>query len=187
MNNNTTATSGLITSEHSFFQPFGLFEWRKVQMPSGIGSWPALWLLPQGSTTGEPEDDVSESYAGTVGYNSHLAGQSYHTLHYTSRGGAAAAQVLTSQMASDFTTGYHDFAIVLDRRYTAMYYDEKLVASFSNIDPLTGNSINGVGNNMYMLANVAMSTLSAGAWTPANLPQTMTIGSVYAYAPISGY
>lgn len=57
-------TSGRIKTDSLFSQAYGLFEFR-AKLPTGQGLWPALWMMPKGSTYGgwptSGEIDVMES------------------------------------------------------------------------------------------------------------------------------
>ena len=184
MMDNTSVTSGLLTTEHSFSQGYGLVEYRGVKLPGGRGVWPALWELPVNQQV--PEVDGLENYGGVYGGGIHQPFEGFHTLHYLVYA-IQTAQVKTSYLPPNAFTGTNNFAIVIDRRFIAIYVNDSLAAGFANIDPITGQPIVTNADQMYILMNLAVSTLSGGSWTTADFPQSMTVGEVLAYAPLSGF
>jgi beta-glucanase (GH16 family) len=42
-------TSARLTTQSSFTPTYGRFVWKGVTLPTGVGTWPALWLYPVGA------------------------------------------------------------------------------------------------------------------------------------------
>lgn len=172
----TAITSGLLTSLHSFSQSRGLFGMYGVVLPAGRGTWPALWFL---STAGQPEVDMLEAYGGVFGGGGHPAYRQFESLHY-----ATGNQGVYSWLPSDAFSNPHDYEVTIDDNWIAFYVDGKLVNYFANLDTSTGLHIVKSTDQMYFLIDIAVSTLSGGAWTPPDFPQTMKLDAVKAFAPV---
>ena len=90
-------TSGVITTQGSFAQLYGYFD-ITAELPAGVGSWPAFWLLPQ-HQTGSQELDVMEEY----GRNPYV----YDVTLHSPSSGIAGAPVATPDLAA----GFHDYGV----------------------------------------------------------------------------
>ena len=78
-------TSARLTTSGLFSQAYGVIEFR-AKMPAGQGLWPAMWMMPQGSTYGDwpnsGEIDVFESQ----GQDTKLVQGSLHSGHDSGAG-----------------------------------------------------------------------------------------------------
>jgi hypothetical protein len=88
-------TSGLIMSQHSFSQRYGVFEMR-ARLPKGRGLWPAFWLVPT-DRKGPAELDVME----VLGHDTTML---YTTWHSEDSGvhKFESTQTRVPDMAADF-------------------------------------------------------------------------------------
>ncbi|PWU18170.1 MAG: hypothetical protein C5B50_09695 [Verrucomicrobia bacterium] len=86
-------TSGRIKTTGLFTQQYGRFEFR-AKLPSGTGTWPAIWMLPQNSTYGgwpnNGEIDIMENkgtsttqVGGTIHFGGANGNDVYFTQNYT--------------------------------------------------------------------------------------------------------
>jgi beta-glucanase (GH16 family) len=117
-------TSGIVTTEMSFRQKYGLFEIR-CRMPRGKGLWPAFWLLPKLSgpmpapTTGLPEIDVVE-------FLGHDPDRYYATIHPMLSGQPTE---MLEHDAVDLSLDFHTYAVVWEEDRTTFYFDGVAIGS----------------------------------------------------------
>jgi beta-glucanase (GH16 family) len=161
-------TSGLITTEFSFFQTYGYFEMR-AKLPPGKGLWPAFWLLPKDETW-PPEIDVLEAF-GDVGVN----GDGGKTLiHYASHGvkkidGCGAWHDVGVDLSADF----HTYGVNIEPDKITWYFDRKPYAS-CHPNPDTNKPF-------YMLINLAVGGWPGSPDANTPFPAYMYIDYVRAY------
>jgi beta-glucanase (GH16 family) len=130
-------TSGLITTQRSFSQVYGVFEIR-ARMPKGRGLWPAFWLLPV-DRSWPPEIDVLEilGHETTVLHtNAHSKASGKHT------DAPAVVQV------SDTSAAFHTYSVDWEKDEIKWYFDGVEVARA----PTPGD----MHKPMYFLANLAV-------------------------------
>ncbi|MCB4821290.1 family 16 glycosylhydrolase [Roseicella aerolata] len=154
-------TSGLITTQGSFAQLYGYFEAR-MQLPAGLGWWPAFWMLPV-DLSWPPEIDVLESFGrgdGTVSFTVH-----------TNIG--ATRDSISLPVAFDGTGGYHTYGVSWLPDQIRWYLDGVEVASA----PTPAD----VSQPMYLLLNLAVTSLADTAGPGAEL--RIDHVRAYAYAP----
>ncbi|MBB4526530.1 UNVERIFIED_ORG: Ca2+-binding RTX toxin-like protein [Rhizobium sophorae] len=166
--------SGILQSVNAsglgFAQSYGYFE-IKAAFPSGIGAWPAFWLLSEGGEA-KPrvEVDVVEAYAADP--------DGHHTtLHF--RPGTNTPDVTEHEWASDYTgmptslfdSGYHTYGTMITPDWIITYMDGVELARTAANKYTSGP--------YYMLVDLAMTT-SAGA-DPTQV-YDMQIDYVRAYA-----
>lgn len=153
--------SGLLTTEHSFFQTYGYFEMR-ARLPAGKGLWPAFWLLPENKTW-PPEIDIFE----VLGDRPDIA---YMTIHST-----VAQTVGFKVPVTDVADGYHTYGLLWGRQEIAWYFDGREVARAPTPADLH--------IPMYLLINLAV----GGHWPGApdgstRFPAELAVSYVRAYA-----
>jgi Ca2+-binding RTX toxin-like protein len=154
--------SGLITTQGSFSQLYGVFEAR-LAVPAGAGWWPAFWMLP---TAGgwPPELDILESFGnGTA--------QASFTVHTNL--GAVVADASIPVAVPDIAAGYHTYAVSWLPDEIRWILDGVEVASLPTPPDMS--------QPMHLLVDLAISNLAAVAETTAEL--RIDYVRAYAYAP----
>jgi len=98
---NKSYTSGRIITKNKQDFKYGKIEAR-LKVPSGVGTWPALWMLGYGSWPRAGEIDIMEH----VGYDPNTFHCALHTLNYngmaSSSGNASGELELDEACANDF-------------------------------------------------------------------------------------
>ena len=158
-------TSGMITTQASFWQRYGYFEMR-AQLPRGAGLWPAFWLLPTDGSW-PPEIDVMEM----LGNN---PGKIYLSLH-TKPPGGRFDKTLPVPVA-DTSGGFHTYGVDWQPDMVRWYFDDREVGAM----PTPG----GLDKPMYLLVNLGVG--GPGSWPgPPNaatrFPAHMVVQFVHAY------
>jgi len=100
------------TGQPRFTFTYGYLEAR-IKMPAAKGMFPAFWLL-SADKTGDPEVDVVEM----IGNDN----SPFMNLHWTTASGVQA-QAPKTFASSDFSTGYHDFALDWEPGVITWYID----------------------------------------------------------------
>jgi beta-glucanase (GH16 family) len=106
-------TSGLITSQFSFHQQYGVFEIR-ARMPKGRGFWPAFWLTPV-DRSWPPEIDILEILG-------HEPTKVYSTAH-TKQDGKHSALAVTAQIP-DSSLDFHTYSVDWEKDNITWYFDD---------------------------------------------------------------
>lgn len=121
-------TSARITTQDRVAFRYGRIEAR-IRLPGGQGLWPAFWLLsqdsPLGSWAATGEIDIMEATNLGVNGKNEVIG----TLHY---GGEFPNNVFTSagtDVPTDATADFHDYAIEWDADEFRWYVDNVLYAT----------------------------------------------------------
>jgi len=132
-----TWSSGVITTQTSFSQLYGVFEMR-AELPAGAGMWPAFWLLPA-STAWPPELDVVEKIGGDPSL--------IHETTHSAVGGPNVWNSFTSRVA-DTSAGFHTYAVDWEPTTITWYFDGSAI--------VTAPTPADMHVPMYMLANLAV-------------------------------
>jgi beta-glucanase (GH16 family) len=163
--------SGLISSAYKdndpkagFTQEYGYFE-MKAKLPSGMGTWPAFWLIGSDKRKSASEIDVIEYYGGFPSY--------FHSTEHVWVGSknqllrAKLMQVAKGSLSSQFNL----FGVLITPKTTSFYLNRK--EYWSTPTPPQYDQ------PMYMLANLAL----GGGWPIKDLssPQVMQIRYIRAY------
>ncbi|WJS99338.1 glycoside hydrolase family 16 protein [Novosphingobium humi] len=163
--------SGLITTEKSFNQRYGLFEAR-LALPMTHAVWPAFWLLPQprmvkgwAQAIGQQEIDIFES----IGEPDKL----YFT-HFSDDGGRKVADDVGREYYTNTDlTQFHTYSVLVSPATITWYFDDRKVRQRPNRD---------FHMPAYMLLNLAV----GGKWpgyvnATTQFPAKMRIAWVRAY------
>lgn len=110
--------SGLLNSEPTFTQTYGVFEMR-AKLPKGRGLWPAFWLLPTDKSW-PPEIDIMEVLG-------HEITKYYTTLHSKETGSHTKSDIPVHSVP-DLSAGFHTYAVDWGPTETIFYFDDKEVA-----------------------------------------------------------
>lgn len=163
---------------------YGRIEARMI-VPSATGIWPAFWMLPTGSPYGgwasSGEIDIMES--------TNAADRIHGTLHFggswpnnTSSGGS------TTMGGTNFSAGYHEYAIEWEPDEIRWYIDDVLYLTrtsstwFSSSGAAAGNLRAPFDTPFHLLLNVAVGGNWPGSPNAADYPQTMTVDYVRVYS-----
>ena len=133
-------TSGLVQTQGKFDQAYGFWEAR-IKVPSGLGMWPAFWMLPSTSTW-PPEIDVLEIF-GSLVHPDH----STHTLHHD--GGQSSTQFFPPGVT--FDQGFHTFGVNWQPTFMDWYVDGRLVKHYTRAKNIPSAE-------QYAIVNLAINT-----------------------------
>lgn len=180
--NGKNYTSARISTVDRFAFRYGRIEAR-IRLPRGQGLWPAFWLLPQDDTYGtwaaSGEIDVMEAVnlGGTGGNTVH------GTLHY---GGEWPNNVHTGNqysVATDATTGFHDYALEWDEVEMRWYVDGVLYAMQNSWSTTTAPFPAPFDRPFHILLNVAVGGNFPGSPDAATVfPVTMEVDYIRVYS-----
>jgi len=149
-------TSGMISSQSSFWQTYGYFE-IAAELPEGAGAWPAFWLLPVDNGW-PPEIDVLEAF-----------GDQPDQVHSAVIGSSGTAEAW-SQV--DTLGGAHTYGVLWTPYEITFYVD--------GVETMSTPTTSELHDPMYMLANLAIGGPWAGDADPS-LSAEFRIDSIAAY------
>ena len=162
----TSWTSARINSQNKRIFKYGKIEFR-AKLPSGIGPWPAAWMLGNNiSTSSWPacgEIDLMEwrgnptSDANTVG----------HALHSPSRNGSNPLQPSTRTPVANPSTQFHTYAV--------LWESDKVTFSVDGVDvtPLTPVDQPAFQKEFFLILNLAM----GGSYVSNTIDASLTSAS----------
>lgn len=162
-------TSARLKSEDKQEFTYGKIEVR-AKMPTGGGTWPAIWMLGQNYATNSwpacGEIDIMEHRGNTPNVI-------HGTLHYPGHsGGSANGNTTTITNAS---TEFHIYKAVWSPTSIKFYVDDDLYHSFANSSTVPFNS------DFFLILNVAMGGTFGGAIDPAFSQSSMEVDYVRVY------
>jgi len=157
----TSWTSARINSQEKRIFKYGKIEFR-AKLPSGIGPWPAAWLLGSNISSAPwpacGEIDVME-WRGT-GSDANTVG---HALHSTSRHGGWPLEPSTRTPVSNPSTQFHTYAV--------LWESNKITFSVDGVDvtPLTPVDQPTFQKEFFLILNLAMGGSYVGNTIDPNL------------------
>jgi len=170
-------TSARLVSKNAGSMKYGRVEVR-AKMPSGKGTWPAIWMLPNtyayGSWPKSGEIDILEM----VGFNPNVA---YFTIHTELYNGAIGTQKGGNTNIQTAYTDFHKYRLDWTPYAISGYYDDNLVFSYVNTG--AGAPSWPFDQTFHLLMNIAV----GGNWGGAQgvddsiFPQSMTVDYVHFY------
>ena len=139
-------TSGVISSELTYWRTYGYFEIR-ARMPRGKGFWPAFWLLPK-AIVWPPEIDIFE-------ISTHRPRRAHcGVIQLPAKAGSPGG--VWVDLAFDVTEGFHVYGMDWTATNIVFFIDGKKVWEYGS------HNIHG---DMYMLANLALGSHDPN-WVP---------------------
>ncbi len=151
--NGKNYTSGAINTQNIFYQKYGYYEIR-AKVPSGVGFWPAFWLLPN-PTGWPPEVDILE-------YLGRQPSTAYMILHWN------GGQSQTYYNGPNFSYDYHVFGMNWQADKIVWYIDGVERKRFTDTTKIPNIA-------MYLVANLAV----GGTW-PYSPTSSTVFPSTYA-------
>jgi beta-glucanase (GH16 family) len=162
-------SSARIVTDNKFKFTYGKIEVR-AKLPTGGGTWPAIWMLGQNYATNEwpacGEIDIMEH----VGNSQNVI---HGTLHYPGRFGGSADGA--SKTVPNVSSEFHVYKAIWSPASIKIYVDETLVHSVSNAASLPFNS------DFFLILNVAMGGNFGGNIDPAFTQSSMEVDYVKVY------
>lgn len=162
-------TSARMLSKGKFSFKYGKVEIR-AKLPSGGGTWPALWML------GSNIDTTPWPACGEIDIMEHLGNQLnkiYGTLHHPGHSGGTADGGTTN--IANATTEFHIY--ICDWRADAIkfYVDNQLFYTFTNSASLPFNQ------NFFLIVNCAMGGNFGGTIDPNFVSSTFEVDYIRVY------
>jgi beta-glucanase (GH16 family) len=121
-------TSARLKTQYLADWTYGYIEVR-AQLPRGVGTWPAIWMMPQGDIYGgwprSGEIDIMEA----VGFDPGVVHTTIHTLSYNHKIGTQKTFFAPVKGALD---GFHLYAIEWNPEYIQWFVDGKPFFRFAN-------------------------------------------------------
>jgi hypothetical protein len=162
-------TSSRIVTEDKFEFTYGRIEIR-AKLPTGGGTWPALWLL------GEDYRTNTWPACGEIDIMEHVGNQQdriFSSLHYPDNfGGNAATQSINEDEVS---TEFHVYKAIWSENTIRFFVDDELYHTFNNNAGLPFNK------DFFFIFNVAMGGNFGGAIAPGFQESTMEVDYVRVY------
>ncbi len=128
VNNGGMWTSARLKTQYLAQWTFGYVEIR-AKLPKGVGTWPALWMLPVGDTYGgwprSGEIDIAEH----VGFDQNRIHSTVHTGAYNHK---INTQKNFNALIKDASSDYHVYAVDWNPEYIEWYVDGKSFFRFDN-------------------------------------------------------
>jgi glycerophosphoryl diester phosphodiesterase len=161
-------TSSRLTSKQKFDFTYGIVEVR-AKMPTGVGTWPAIWML------GSNIDTIPWPACGEIDIMEHLGrdlNNIYGTFHYPKHSGINA-NGKTKKIAD--VTQFHIYKVDWSSTSINLYVDNQLIHTLANSAALPFNK------DFFLIINLAMGGNFAGAVDPSVTKATMEVDYVRVY------
>ena len=152
----------------------------RARLPTGVGTWPAIWMLPKGFEFGksvwpdEGEIDIMEH----VGYDEGVVHGTVHCKkYYSGLGNQKGAQI----QVPDAPTAFHDYALQWYPDRIEVLMDDTLY--FTYPDEGTGPDAWPFDKPFYLILNIAVGGSWGGAEgvDPDIYPQQLVVDHVRVY------
>ena len=162
-------TSARILTKDKFAFTFGKVEAR-AKLPSGVGTWPAIWMLGNNiGTIGWPA-------CGEIDIMEHVGRQQnkiYGTLHYTGHSGGNANG--STRDISNASTEFHIYTLEWTSNSIKISVDNQVYHTVFNSSELPFN------RDFFIIMNLAMGGNFAGPIDPAFTSATLEVDYIRVY------
>lgn len=148
-------TSGRIKTQNKASWLYGRIDVR-AKLPRGVGSWPAIWMMPQGAKYGSQylangEIDMMEE----VGADQNEVNASAHSLTYNPANGNVRS---CRRMVADADVAFHSYSLEWDPSYLSFQVDGVEYCRVNN--DYTGFASWPYDQSYYLILNLAV----GGSW-----------------------
>lgn len=164
-----TFTSSRLLTKNKFQFTYGKIEVR-AKLPSGGGSWPAIWML------GSSIDTTPWPACGEIDIMEHVGNQQnkiFSTLHYPNHSGGNG--VSQSTMINTASTDFHVYSLEWNAATLKFAVDGVVFHTFPN------NNTTPFNSNFFVILNVAVGGNFGGAVDPNFNGGTMEVDYVRVY------
>ncbi len=162
-------TSSRIKTEGLFDFTYGTIDFR-AKLPSGGGTWPAIWSL------GADYQTNPWPAAGEIDYMEHIGNNQdvvYATVH---RPGASGGNADGNSIAvPNASTEFHDYRTIWTEENIRFFVDGELIHTVANNDNVPFNK------DFFIIMNVAMGGNFGGIIDPAFAESTMEVDYIRVY------
>lgn len=162
-------TSARILSKGKFDFTYGKVE-ISAKLPSGVGTWPALWMLGSDVATN------AWPACGEIDIMEHLGrdlNNIYGTFHYPGHSGGSADG--GTKMITGATTAFHKYGLEWNATTVKISVDDVVYKTLANSPAVPFN------HNFFFIMNLAMGGDFAGAPDPAVMGGTMEVDYIRVY------
>ena len=177
-------TSARMVTRNKGDWTYGRFEIR-AKLPSGVGTWPAIWMMPTNSEYGGWPDSGEIDIMEHVGFDPGVIHANCHNDTYNWNGGIPPTGGEIN--VNDFSQNFHVYALEWNENSIKWFVDETLYFTYSNIGQ--GWSTWPYDKDFYIILNIAIGGVWGGQQGIDNsiFPQTMEVDYVRVYTQNDNY
>lgn len=170
-------TSARLVSKNSYL--YGKFEIR-AKLPSGAGTWPAIWMLPTNNEYGAWPNSGEIDIMEHVGKN---PGIIHGSLHTTLNNFKAGTEITSTTAVSDCTTAYHTYGLEWTPEYINISVDGKTYFTLNRNSYNYEDSYKNwpFDKEFQLILNLAIGGNWGGNVDNSIFPQTMNIDYIKIY------
>lgn len=180
--NDTEYTSSRMTTQGNAEWKYGIIEVRAM-IPSGLGTWPAIWMMPGGNNYGiwpaSGEIDIMEH----VGYDENAIHATVHTKIYNHKSGSQKGG--SNHEFDDVTSAFHIYSIewLPNKIIFMMDGEEYFTYDATKYSSCPTFNIWPFNKDFYLILNVAVGGDWGGAQgiDPTDYPTSMVVDYVRVY------
>lgn len=162
-------TSARLLTKDKFSFKYGKVEF-SAKLPTGAGTWPAIWSLGNNFTT------VGWPACGEIDFMEHVGNQQnkiFGTLHHPGHSGGNADG--GTVVISNASTAFHKYTVEWTSAFIKFSVDDVPFFTFPNTALLPFNQ------NFFLIMNVAMGGNFGGMVDPAFVSSTMEVDYIRVY------
>lgn len=170
-------TSARLVSKNSYL--YGKFE-IKAKLPSGKGTWPAIWMLPTNSEYGSWPNSGEIDIIEHVGSDPGVIHGSIHTALNNFKAGT---QITSKTIVSDFQTNYHTYGLEWTPEYINISVDDNVYFTLNRNSYNYENSYKNwpFDKEFQLILNTAIGGNWGGEVDNSIFPQNMSIDDIKIY------
>lgn len=147
---NNEYSSARIISKDKGDWLYGRFE-ISAQLPTGVGTWPAIWMLPTDWAYGDWPDSGEIDIMEHVGYDQDVVHITVHTEAYNH---GIGTQVGQNKTVSGVSTDFHKYRVDWTPEEISGFIDDVQIFNFPN--ERTGSATWPFDKRFHMLLNIAV-------------------------------